>query len=61
MYHIFFIHSPVDGHLGCFHDLPIVNSAAVQSSDFVLLLQYCVGCYVTLLGLPWQNTTDWVA
>ena len=25
MYHNFFIHSPVDGHLGCFHVLPIVN------------------------------------
>ena len=30
MYHIFFIHSSVDGHLGCFHELAIVNSAAVN-------------------------------
>ena len=28
MYHIFFIHSPVDGHLGCFHVLVILYSAA---------------------------------
>ena len=30
MYHIFFIHSSVGGHLGCFHDLAIVNSAAMN-------------------------------
>ena len=30
LYHIFFIHSSVSGHLGCFHDLAIVNSAAVN-------------------------------
>ena len=30
MYHIFFIYSSVDGHLGCFHVLATVNSAAVN-------------------------------
>ena len=30
MYHDFFIHSSVDGHLGCFRVLAIVSSAAVN-------------------------------
>ena len=30
MHHTFFIQSPVDGHVGCFHVLAIVTSAAVN-------------------------------
>ena len=30
IYHIFFIHSSVDGHSGCFHVLTVVNSVAMN-------------------------------
>ena len=35
MYHNFFIHSSVDGHLGYFHVLAIVNSAAMNNGIHV--------------------------
>ena len=35
MYHTFFIHSSIDGHLGFFHVLAIVNSTATNNGIHV--------------------------
>ena len=35
MYHNFFIHSSVEGHLGCFHVLAVENSAPINNGIHV--------------------------
>ena len=47
MYHIFFIHFSVDGHLGCFHVLTII------------LLQRTLGCMYSLdYGFLWMHAQE---
>ena len=49
-YHIFFIHSSVSGHLGCFHVLAIVNSAAMNVGVHVSFSNY---------GFLWVYAQEW--
>ena len=47
MYHSFLIHSSADGHLGCFHVLAMINSAAMNIGVHI-----CLSILVSLVCMP---------
>ena len=51
MYHNFFIHSSVDGHLGCFYVLAIVNSASVNNGLHMSLSILVSSGYMPRIGI----------
>ena len=51
MYHIFFIHLSVDGHLGCFHNLVVVNSAAMNIGVHVSFQIIFFSIYMSRSGI----------
>ena len=54
MYHSFLIHSSADGHLGCFHVLAIINSAAI-SGFFIVQLSHPYTTTGKTIGLTRQT------
>ena len=52
MYHNFYIRSSVNGHLGCFHVLAVVNSAAMNTGVHVSLSILVSSGYVPRSGIP---------
>ena len=51
IYHIFLIHSSVDGHLGCFHVWAIVNSAALNTQVHVSFSRKVLSRYMPKSGI----------
>ena len=52
MSHIFFIHSSINGHLGCFHILAVVNNASVNNGVNRVF-------QISIFGFLWVNTQEW--
>ena len=57
MDHIFFIHSSVDGHLGCFPILAVIDSAAVDIGVYVSFQIMAFLRYMTRSGLLGHTIT----
>ena len=51
MYHISFIYSSVDGHLGCFHVLAIVDSASVNPGMYISFWIMVFSGYMPRIGI----------
>ena len=51
VYHNFFIHLSVDGHLGCFHVLAIVNNAAMNNGIHVSFSIFIFSGYMPRSGI----------
>ena len=54
MYYIFFIHSFIDGHFGCFNVLANVNSAVMNIGVHVSFLIMIFSLYMPRSRIAWS-------
>ena len=55
-YHSFLIHSSADGHLGCFHDLAIINSVVMKHGG--TRVSYNCG-FLSMYAQQWDCWVIW--
>ena len=61
VYHVYFIHFSVSGHIGCFHALDIVNSAAMNIGVHVSFWIMIFSGYMPRSGIAGSNgSSSWV-
>ena len=59
MYHSFLIHLSVDGHLGCFHVLAMINSAAMNTGVHVSLSDLVSSVCMPRSGIKCSGLVHW--
>ena len=58
MYHIFFIHSSISGHLGCFHVVAVVENAVMSIMMHVSFWIVVLSRHIPKSGIPGSHSNQ---